>query len=289
MYKSMVIAVNQTEASSHALEQSLAWAASEQSNVVLVSVVPGYDGDLRLMGDSSILKEMRQPYIQALDRAAERAATWKLSCKKVLRTGEPGEEILTVADEEQADLIVIGKKTSAILDLIPIGSASAKVLKLSNVDILVIPQDKELKLDKILVAYDGSKHAERAAQRACSISLSYGSIYFLATIYEMSLEGYIVSPDVVQKIYQATQSKQEPIVQLLAERGVRQYEQIIEYGDPVYRALVETAKRKEVGLTVMGSRGSGSLSQILLGSVVARFVSSGVCATLIVKGGARPE
>ncbi|MBS3779972.1 MAG: universal stress protein [Desulfovermiculus sp.] len=289
MYKSMVIAVNQTEASSQALEQSLAWAASEESNVVLVSVVPGYDGDLRLMGDSSILRGMREPYIQALDRAAERAATWELPCKKVLRTGEPGEEILTVADEEQADLIVIGKKTSPILDLIPIGSASAKVLKLSNVDILVIPQDKELKLDKMLVAYDGSKYAEKAAQRACSISLSYGCIYFLATIYEMSLEGYIVSPDVVQKIYQATQIKQKPIVQLLEERGVRQYEQIIEYGDPVYRALVETAKRKEVGLTVMGSRGSGSLSHILLGSVVARFVSSGACPTLIVKGGARPE
>jgi len=283
MYKRMVIAVNQSEASSHALEQSLAWAASEQSNVVLVSVVPGYDGDLRLMGDSSILKAMREPYVQALDRAAERAATWQLPCKKVLRTGEPGEEILTVSDEEQADLIVIGKKTSAILDLIPIGSASAKVLKLSCVDILVIPQDKELKLDKMLVAYDGSKHAERAARRGCSISLSYGCIYFLATIYEMSLEGYIVSPDVVQKIYQATRSKQEPIVQLLAERGVRQYEQIIEYGDPVYRALVEAAKKKEVGLTVMGSRGSGSLSHILLGSVVARFVSSGVCPTLVVK------
>jgi hypothetical protein len=284
----MVIAVNQSEASSHALEQSLAWAASEESYVVLVSVVPGYEGDLRLMGDSSILKGLRQPYIQALDRAAERANTWELPYKKVLRSGEPGEEILNVAAEELIDLIVIGKKTSAVLDLIPIGSASTKVLKLSDVDILVIPHDKELKLDKILVAYDGSKHAERAAQRACSISLIYGSIYYLATIYKMSLEGYIVSPDVAQKIYQAAQIKQEPIVQMLEARGVRQHEQIIEYGDPVYKALGETVKRKEVGLTVMGSRGSGSLSQILLGSVVARFVSSGICPTLIVKGGERP-
>jgi nucleotide-binding universal stress UspA family protein len=78
MYKRMVIAVDHSEVSSHALEQSLAWALSEESNVVLVSVVPGYEGDLRLMGDSSILQSMRQPYIQALDRAADRAATWGL-------------------------------------------------------------------------------------------------------------------------------------------------------------------------------------------------------------------
>lgn len=283
MYKRMVIAVDHSEVSSHALEQSLAWALSEESNVVLVSVVPGYEGDLRLMGDSSILQSMRQPYIQALDRAADRAATWGLPCKKVLRTGEPGEQILNVAGEEEADLIVIGKRTSSVLDLIPIGSASAKVLKLSDVDVLVMPQDRELKLEKILVAYDGSKHAEKAAQKACSISLSYGSIYYLATIYEMSLEGYIISPDVVEKIYRAAHVKQEPIVQLLEEKGIRQYEQIIEYGDPVYKALGKIVKRKEAGLSVMGSRGSGSLSKILLGSVTARFVSSGICPTLVVK------
>jgi hypothetical protein len=283
MYKRMLIAIDHSKASSHALEQSLAWAASEESNVVLVSVVPGYEGDLRLLGDSSILESMQQPYIQALDRAAKRAAIWGLTYKKVLRTGEPGEQILNVAGEEEAALIVIGKRTSFVLDLMPIGSASAKVLKLSDVDVLVMPQGKELKLEKILVAYDGSKHAEKAAEKACSISLSYGSILYLSTIYEMSLEGYIISPDVVEKIYQTAYVKQEPIVQLLEEKGICQYEQIIEYGDPVYKALSEIVKRKEAGLSIMGSRGSCSLSKILLGSVTARFVGSGVCPTLVVK------
>lgn len=283
MYKRLVISIDHSQSSNHALVQALALAASAQSEVILVCVIPAYEGDLRLMGDSSILRSMGQPYMQALDQAGEKATERKVAFKKILRSGEPGEQILTVAEEEKADLIIIGKKVSAVMDLIPIGSVSAKVLKLSEIDVLVVPQGKELSMDKIMLAYDGSRYAHKAAQKGCELAVSYGSMVVVATLYEMSMEGYMFSPNVAQHLHNAAQKKQEPVVRMLDEKGVREYEQFVDHGDPIYRGLSELARQKAVGLTVMGSRGAGNISKILLGSVAARFISSGVCSTLVVK------
>ncbi|MFP4264728.1 MAG: universal stress protein [Desulfovermiculus sp.] len=283
MYTRIVISVDHSQSSSHALEQALALSASAQSEVILVCVIPAYEGDLRLMGDSSILKSMGQPYMQALDQAGEQAAKHKVAFKKVLRSGEPGEQILTVAEEEKADLIVIGKKVSAVMDLIPIGSVSAKVLKLSETDVLVVPQGKELRMETLLIAYDGSKYARKAAEKGCELAVSYGAKVVLATLYEMSMEGYMFSPNVAQQLHAATLKKQDPILHIFKEQGVREYEQFVDHADPIYRGLSELAQRKAAGLAVLGSRGAGNISKILLGSVAARFISSGVCPTLVVK------
>lgn len=283
MYKRIVISIDHSQNSSHALEQALALAASAQSEVILVSVIPDYEGDLRLMGDSSILKSLEKLYIQVLDQAVERATESKVTFKKILRSGEPGAQTLTVAEEEHADLIVIGKKVSAVLDMIPIGSVSAKVLKLSEIDVLVVPQGKELRLDTILIAYDNSTYAHKAAQKGCELAVNYGSKVIVATLYEMSMEGYMFSPKVAQQPHNAALKKQEPIVRMLDEKGVREYEQFVDHADPIYRGLSELAQRRTAGLAVMGSRGAGNISKILLGSVAARFISSGVCPTLVVK------
>ncbi|HBH29787.1 MAG: universal stress protein [Desulfofustis sp. PB-SRB1] len=283
MYTRIAVGVDHSECSPYALEQALSLAASEEAELILISVIPGYDGDLRLMGNTSILETMREPYVAALEDACQQADRRRIPYTRVLLSGEPAEELLNTIEAQRADLVVIGKKASRVMHLIPIGSVSAKLLKLSPIDVLVVPCGKQLDLSTLLVAFDGSKHASEAAAKACTLALRYGSTYLLSTIYEMSLEGYVLAPEISTQLHSKAAKLQEPIVAMLRERGVRHFERLVEHGDPVFQGLSELARKKDAGLAVLGSRGTGSLARVLLGSVAARFISTGVCPTLVVK------
>jgi nucleotide-binding universal stress UspA family protein len=57
----------------------------------------------------------------------------------ILKEGSSAEEILNIAKEIKADLIVIGSHSKKWLDKLIIGSTTEKVLKHSKIPMLIIP------------------------------------------------------------------------------------------------------------------------------------------------------
>jgi nucleotide-binding universal stress UspA family protein len=54
-------------------------------------------------------------------------------------SGKPSEEILRVAEEENADLIVMGKSTRKVRGVRVMGSTARRVSRMSKVPVLVVP------------------------------------------------------------------------------------------------------------------------------------------------------
>lgn len=53
--------------------------------------------------------------------------------------GKPSEEILRVAEEEHADLIVMGKSTRKVRGIRVMGSTARRVSRMSSVPVLIVP------------------------------------------------------------------------------------------------------------------------------------------------------
>jgi nucleotide-binding universal stress UspA family protein len=53
--------------------------------------------------------------------------------------GKPSEEILRVAEEDKADLIVMGKSTRKVRGIRVMGSTSRRVSRMSHIPVLVVP------------------------------------------------------------------------------------------------------------------------------------------------------
>jgi nucleotide-binding universal stress UspA family protein len=53
--------------------------------------------------------------------------------------GKPSEEILRVAEEEKADLIVMGKSTRKVRGVRVMGSTARRVSRMSAIPVLVVP------------------------------------------------------------------------------------------------------------------------------------------------------
>jgi nucleotide-binding universal stress UspA family protein len=72
------------------------------------------------------------------DECAE--GTQSARVKEVLVVvGKPSEEILRVAEEDKADIIIMGKSTRKIRGMRVMGSTARRVSRMSSVPVLVVP------------------------------------------------------------------------------------------------------------------------------------------------------
>jgi nucleotide-binding universal stress UspA family protein len=69
--------------------------------------------------------------------------------------------------------------------------------------------------------------------------------------------------------------------QKAAGAGVR-CETIFNSTDQPYKAIVETAKKNNIDLIVMGTHGRNALSKLVMGSVTRQVIGHAPCAVLVV-------
>jgi nucleotide-binding universal stress UspA family protein len=137
----------------------------------------------------------------------------------------------------------------------------------------------------ILVPVDGSGHALRALDVACDLAQKYGATLRLVHAYPPiaadSLAGY---GDIEPIIARCTQAGEAVLAQA-AERAKGCAQEITtELREaPDAEAILEEADVHHCDLIVMGTRGLGRLSGLLLGSVSQKVVQHAKVPVLLVR------
>lgn len=137
--------------------------------------------------------------------------------------------------------------------------------------------------NKILVAYDGSTHSERALELA--IKLAAGSETCLGLIYAYDkIPTYLGEPDYETLTTKAAFKAQElvnAVVAQLKARGVVIATNILQ--GPAAEAILHVADIEHYDLIVMGSRGLSDWQGALLGSISHRVLHHAQVPVLIVR------
>lgn len=142
---------------------------------------------------------------------------------------------------------------------------------------------------KILVPVDGSKHSIMAAVRAVDIAEKYhGSVTLLHVINISQLTGLgsmqdppLISEAIVNNLKEAGQTIIDDTVKQLPPSKVEISTATV-WGTPE-RVIINEITARGYDLVVMGSRGLGTFSGLLLGSVSDRVLRQASCPVLIVK------
>jgi nucleotide-binding universal stress UspA family protein len=130
----VLLAYDGSEGARRALEQA-ASLVRDGDAVTVVSVAEG----LPLFGYASALpspeqeEERQAQLVEAATRLAERG----IAASLVRRSGDPATAILDVAEQEGADLIVMGTRGRSAVERWLIGSVSTKVLHHARCSVLV--------------------------------------------------------------------------------------------------------------------------------------------------------
>nr|WP_300004114.1 universal stress protein [Tissierella sp.] len=141
-------------------------------------------------------------------------------------------------------------------------------------------------MKKILVTVDGSENSNRALLEAKMIAKCTGADVDVLTVTEY----LVISPymGVKYKAMPLSDHAKEDAQNILKDALTLfddfegKVEGLIESGDPA-DVIIETAKQGKYNLLVMGSRGLGTFSRAMLGSVSNKVLNHGSINVLIIK------
>ena len=139
---------------------------------------------------------------------------------------------------------------------------------------------------KILVAYDGSDHANRALEIAIDLAKKCGAkLEIVEVVDTAALLGMGVAPipgEIVQQVYSKAQADINQAKSKAQNQGIKDIEGVVLEGDPA-TAIIEYAGKNGVDLIVTGSRGLSTFKRIILGSVSTKLVQEAKIPVLVVK------
>ncbi|HEX5984555.1 MAG TPA: universal stress protein [Solirubrobacterales bacterium] len=198
--------------------------------------------------------------------------------------GSPAGILTRVAEQEEFDAVVVGSPHRGALGRVLIGNVAGSLLNGASTDVAVAPKGyaeaEHRTFRKIAVGYDGSAEADAALRRAEALARPVGARLEVVTVVSPP----VGPPPMVPGVY-APQLPPEP--QQVIDRGVEAVEADLTVegirldGDPAMELLRHC--EGDVDLLVLGSRGYGPLSRVLLGSVSHKVVTDAPCPVLVAK------
>lgn len=217
------------------------------------------------------------------------------------RVGFPDAEIVDLAEELGAGLIVVGSRGLGGVRRALMGSVSMSVVHHAHCSVLVVRgsgrrEEAGYAPGRVLLAYDGSKEASAAARVASEISNATGSeLHFLHVVASEPYPphfGYASYEEAeVWEAWEANLERDEEQARSFVEGQARTIEREgtrvdkvhLSFGRPGHE-IVRLAEELDAGLIVMGSRGRGGLKRALMGSVSDSVVHHAHCPVLVVRG-----
>lgn len=137
----------------------------------------------------------------------------------------------------------------------------------------------------LLLATDGSENARRATEYAIGLAsgLAIPKVLVVHVVGTAPSEAELVRAglDVRRLLEAEARRAARPTLDLLDAAGMP-YKPRASLGDPA-AAILEIAEKEAADLVVIGSRGLGALSGLVMGSVSQKLVHLAPCPVLIVK------
>jgi nucleotide-binding universal stress UspA family protein len=209
-----------------------------------------------------------------------------------LKVGGASEEILALAEELGAGLIVMGHRGRGGVRRALMGSVSESVVRHAHCPVLVARAHPIVLPAKILVATDGSKEAELASSSAADLAERTGSelhvvyVGHMPPVFYESPGTWALDPDLQRRM-------QERVDEEAKARLDEQVQRVREAGGEVAGAharigrpdaeIVGLAEELGAELIVLGSRGLGPLRSALMGSVSDSVIRHARCPVMVVR------
>jgi nucleotide-binding universal stress UspA family protein len=227
---------------------------------------PELRGDVRERAEDAARK--------LLEGQAEKIEEMDLEISEVHAVaGRPDTEIVRVAEEVGAGLVVLGSRGLGPVRRAVMGSVSLSVVHHSHGSVLVVRGEGGDLPGPILLAVDGSEQARVAAEAAAEISSSTDS--GLHVVFVMPTAEHLYGHHFyARELQESVREQAEDEVRAFLDEQVGWLEEHGGKVEDTHRAIgrpdaeiVRLAEELGVGLTVVGNRGLGGVRRALVGSV----------------------
>ena len=207
------------------------------------------------------------------------------------KVGRPDAEIVGLAEELDAGLVVVGSHGVGPLNRVLLGSVSDSVVRHANTSVLVVRGEADRSLGRVLLAVDGSKESHLATRAAVEVAGTAGSELHVLSVLETAQllpQMPYTGPEAWETIgtFEEAEQHTRRLLSGVSERveaeGSLVKESHLALGKPE-KEIVRLAGELDAELVVLGSRGLGAVGRVLLGSVSDSVVRHAHCSVLVVR------
>ena len=209
-----------------------------------------------------------------------------------VRVGLPDAEIVGLAEELGAGLVVLGSRGLRPLKRALMGSVSDSVVRHAHGSVLVVRgngRERDYLPGRILLALDDSREAAAASRTAVEIANATGSelhILFALFTSETLPYPYPHARERWESSVERAKHRAQEFVDEQAERieaeGGRVKDAHLAFGKPD-QEIVKLGEELDAGLIVVGSRGLGGVRRALMGSISGSVVRHAYGPVLVVR------
>ena len=205
----------------------------------------------------------------------------------LVQVGVAADSILSLAQSQEADVIIMGTHGRRGFDRLMLGSVTDRVMRRAPCPVLVAskPHDSAAAgkerghvhhLSRILFCADFSENSERALRYAISATAEYDAELTLLHVLDRG-----PSP---AKTEEATAAATEQLDKLIPpeERKSLKFKTAVRTGTP-YAQIIQLALEAQIDLVTMGVRGRGAVDVAVFGSTTYRVMQLGPCPVLAVR------
>lgn len=145
MYSEILFPTDGGPASQAALSHAVGLAEQYDARLHAVYVVDTIAYTAVDAGSETVLSALRQEGETALEAVAETTQDAEIPVTSEIVSGSPYKQILTYADDNEIDLIVMGTHGRTGLDRYLLGSVTERVVRTASVPVLTVraPEDEE--------------------------------------------------------------------------------------------------------------------------------------------------
>lgn len=275
MFERVLIASDGSDCATRAARAGVAIAATCGATVDAVAVV---DDELDEAAAERVLAD-----VEAIGDAAG------VAVETHVVTGRPALSVVALADEVDADVVVMGRHGHTGVRERLLGSVTERTLRRTDRHVLTVPAGDAPVDDyaNVLLTTDGSENAAAAGPPAAGLARAYGATLHVLGVVDVVRESGPFSAGGVDQAYidRLLDAEREGVDALADECEGLDADVAVERatvtGVPS-EAIVEYVADHGVDLVVMGSSGESSLRGQLLGSTTDRVLRTTTEPVLVV-------
>jgi len=145
-----------------------------------------------------------------------------------------------------------------------------------------------IRMEKLMVATDGSEYSESAIREAINLAKICSSTLIAVSVVKTNLEFDSVLPQFVEKAEQEAIKHLESVKAKATKEGVNCMT-IESLSEEPYQDIVNHASKNNVDMIFMGTHGKTEMKRLMMGSVTARVIGYAPCNILILPLNAKVE
>lgn len=209
----------------------------------------------------------------------------------VVRSGRPARELITYAQDERCDILALGEHRTSRLQRFFLGSTTSRVLRQSDVSVLVVRNEGQHPYRRVLIGVDFSPTSQALIRASCVLApdAEITLIHVCNDAMEFQMRYASVSSAVIG-LYRVNVERdaQQQLVQVSDGSGLKGLSTHVAHGDPSH-TILEFAREGDFDLIMMGKHGADVSQELLLGSVTKGIVEQADADVFVMVDPRRPH